>query len=128
MKIILRLIDIFLDTFKKTLVRFKNSKFGILFIVNLFKLPDFYKDKSVNIISKYKVTFAILITFVYLLLGIDFIPEVITGIFGFIDDLFVLFWSFGIINEELEMYKKIRKDTINPNIIEGVTFSIKDEE
>lgn len=128
MKIILRLIDIFLDAFKKTLVRFKNSKFGILFIVNLFKLPDFYKDKSVNIISKYKVTFTILITFVYLLLGIDFIPEVITGIFGFIDDLFVLFWSFGIINEELEMYKKIRKDTINPNIIEGVTFSIKDEE
>lgn len=128
MKIILRLIDIFLDTFKKTLVRFKNSKFGILFIVNLFKLPDFYKDKSVNIISKYKVTFTILITFVYLLSGIDFIPEVITGIFGFIDDLFVLFWSFGIINEELEMYKKIRKDTINPNIIEGVTFSIKDEE
>ena len=110
------------------MVRLKNSKFGILFIVNLFKLPDFYTDKSVNIISKFKVTFAILITFVYLLSGIDFIPEVITGIFGFIDDLFVIFWSFGIINEEIEKYKKIKKDIINSNIIEGVTFSIKDEE
>lgn len=128
MKILFKLIDIFLDILKKTLVRFKNGKFGILFIVNLFKLPDFYTDKSVNIISKFKVTFAILITFVYLLSGIDFIPEVITGIFGFIDDLFVLFWSFGIINEEIEKYKKIKKDIINPNIIEGVTFSIKDEE
>ena len=49
MKILFKWIDIFLDTFKKTLVRFKNSKFRILFIVNLFKLPDFYKDKSVNI-------------------------------------------------------------------------------
>ncbi|SCI71301.1 Uncharacterized conserved protein [uncultured Clostridium sp.] len=128
MKILFKLIDIFLDILKKTLVRLKNSKFGILFIVNLFKLPDFYTDKSVNIISKFKVTFAILITFVYLLSGIDFIPEVITGIFGFIDDLFVIFWSFGIINEEIEKYKKIKKDIINPNIIEGVTFSIKDEE
>ena len=128
MKILFKLIDIFLDILKKNLVRLKNSKFGILFIVNLFKLPDFYTDKSVNIISKFKVTFAILITFVYLLSGIDFIPEVITGIFGFIDDLFVIFWSFGIINEEIEKYKKIKKDIINPNIIEGVTFSIKDEE
>jgi uncharacterized membrane protein YkvA (DUF1232 family) len=128
MKVLMKIIDIFLDILKKTLVRFKDGKFGILFIINLFKLPDFYTDENVNMISKSKVTFAILISFIYLMSGIDFVPEMITGIFGFIDDIFVLFWSLGIINEEIETYKKIKKESYDPNIIQDVTFSIKDEE
>lgn len=30
--------------------------------------------------------------------------------------------------KKLKSIKKIKKDIINPNIIEGITFSIKDEE
>lgn len=128
MKVLMRIIDIFLDILKKTLVRFKNAKFGLLFIVNLFKLPDFFTDKDVNIISKSKVIFAIIISFIYLISGIDFLPEIVTGLFGFIDDLFVFLWSLGIISEEIEKYKKLKKESYNPNIIEDVTFNIKDEE
>ncbi|GAA0707422.1 DUF1232 domain-containing protein [Paraclostridium ghonii] len=128
MKFLMRIIDIFLDILKKSLVRFKDAKFGIMFIVNLFKLPDFFTDKEVNIISKSKVMFVIFIALIYLVSGIDFIPEMITGLFGFIDDLFILFWSLGIVSEEIEKYKKIKRESYDPNIIEGVAFSIKDEE
>ncbi|CEN79756.1 hypothetical protein [Paraclostridium sordellii] len=38
--------------------------------MNLFKISAFYKD-----ISKFKVTFEILIALIYLILGVDFIPE-----------------------------------------------------
>lgn len=128
MKFLMRIIDIFLDILKKSLVRFKDAKFGIMFIVNLFKLPDFFTDKEVNIISKSKVMFVIFIALIYLVSGIDFIPEMITGLFGLIDDLFILFWSLGIVSEEIEKYKKIKRESYDPNIIEGVAFSIKDEE
>lgn len=127
-EILKKITNIFLDTLKKSLVRFKNAKFGLMFIINIFKLPDFYSERDVNIISKFKVTFAIFISIIYLILGIDFIPEIITGIFGFLDDIFVLLWSLGIVNEEIEKYKKLKKEKYNPNIIEGVNFSIKDEE
>ncbi|WGX75914.1 DUF1232 domain-containing protein [Paraclostridium bifermentans] len=128
MKVLMRILDILLDILKKVLVRFKDAKFGIMFIINLFKLPDFFTDKEVNIISKAKVTSAIFIAITYLVLGIDFIPEMITGAFGFVDDLFVLLWSLGIISEEIEKYKKFKKESYDPNIIEGVDFTIKDEE
>lgn len=128
MKVLMRILDILLDILKKVLVRFKDAKFGIMFIINLFKLPDFFTDKEVNIISKAKVTSAIFISITYLVSGIDFIPEMITGVFGFVDDLFVLLWSLGIISEEIEKYKKFKKESYDPNIIEGVDFTIKDEE
>lgn len=127
-EILKKITNIFLDTLKKSLVRFKNAKFGLMFIINIFKLPDFYSERDVNIISKFKVTFAIFTSIIYLILGIDFIPEIITGIFGFIDDIFILFWCLGIVNEEIEKYKKLKKEKYNPNIIEGVNFSIKDED
>lgn len=128
MKALMRILDILLDILKKVLVRFKDAKFGIMFIINLFKLPDFFTDKEVNIISKAKVTSAIFISITYLVSGIDFIPEMVTGVFGFVDDLFVLLWSLGIISEEIEKYKKFKKESYDPNIIEGVDFTIKDEE
>lgn len=128
MKVLIRILDTLLDILKKVLVRFKDAKFGIMFIINLFKLPDFFTDKEVNIISKAKVTSAIFIVITYLVSGIDFIPEMITGVFGFVDDLFVLLWSLGIISEEIEKYKKLKKESYDSNIIEGVDFSIKDEE
>lgn len=128
MKVLMRILDILLDILKKVLVRFKDAKFGIMFIINLFKLPDFFTDKEVNIISKAKVTSAIFIAITYLVSGIDFIPEMIAGVFGFVDDLFVLLWSLGIISEEIEKFKKLKKESYDPNIIEGVDFSIKDEE
>ena len=34
--------DMILDTFKRVLVRFKNAKFGLLFFINIFKIPDFF--------------------------------------------------------------------------------------
>lgn len=125
-----KVIDILLDKFKKVLVRFRDAKFGLLFIVNIFKLPDFFADRDVNIISKFKVVFSLGTAMLYIISGIDFIPEMIAGAFGFIDDIFVLIWSLGIVSEEIEKYKKILKENenINKNIIDGVKFDIKDED
>lgn len=128
MKKTFNIIDILLDTLKKTLVRFKEAKFGLLFIINLFKLSDFFTDINVNIISKAKVGCALLTALVYIVSGIDFLPEIIAGAFGFIDDLFVLIWSLGIVNEEVEKYKKVKKERHDPNIIEDVPYSIYDED
>lgn len=128
MKKAFNIIDVLLDTLKRTLVRFKNAKFGFLFIINIFKLPDFFTDKEVSIISKAKTGFALLIALGYLVSGIDFLPEMIAGIFGFIDDIVVLVWSLGIVNEEIEKFKKLKKERYNPNIIEDVPYSIHDED
>lgn len=127
MKKVIKGFELFLDIFKKKLVKLKNNKFGISYLINLFKVLNFYKDKDVSLISKFKVTFAILIALIYLILGIDFIPEFLLGAFGFVDDLIVIIWSLGIVNNEIEKYKKLKKEIKNSNIIEGVTFSIKDE-
>jgi len=124
---VVNIIDRLLDILKKTLVRFRDAKFGLLFFVNIFKLPDFFTDKRVSIISKSKVVFAITVVLIYLMLGIDFIPEMILGIFGLFDDLFVVVWCLGIINEEIEKFKKIIKEDKNSNIIEDVQFHIYDE-
>ncbi|WP_164690299.1 DUF1232 domain-containing protein [Paraclostridium sordellii] len=127
MKKLIKGFELFLDIFKKKLVKLKNNKFGISYLINLFKVLNFYKDKDVSLISKFKVTFSILIALIYLILGIDFIPEFLLGAFGFVDDLIVIIWSLGIVNNEIEKYKKLKKEIKNSNIIEGVTFSIKDE-
>lgn len=124
---IIKVIDILLDQLKKVLVRFRKSKFGLLFIVNVFKIPDFITDRRVSIISKFKVIFAFGVALLYIISGIDLIPEIITGVFGLVDDIFVFIWCLGIINEEVEKYKKIIKEENNPNIIKGVKFSVKDE-
>lgn len=127
MKKVIKGFELFLDIFKKKLVKLKNNKFGISYLINLFKVLNFYKDKDVSLISKFKVTFSIIIALIYLILGIDFIPEFLLGAFGFVDDLIVIIWSLGIVNNEIEKYKKLKKEIKNSNIIEGVTFSIKDE-
>lgn len=124
---IIKVIDILLDQLKKVLVRFRKSKFGLLFIVNIFKIPDFITDRRVSIISKFKVIFAFGVALLYMISGIDLIPEIITGVFGLVDDIFVFIWCLGIINEEVEKYKKIIKEENNPIIINGVKFSVKDE-
>lgn len=124
---IIKGIDILLEQLKKVLVRFRKSKFGLLFIVNIFKIPDFMTDRRVSIISKFKVIFAFGVALLYMISGIDLIPEIITGVFGLVDDLFVFIWCLGIINEEVEKYKKIIKEENNPNIINGIKFSVKDE-
>lgn len=121
------IIDRLLNALKKTLVRFKNAKFGLLFFINIFKIPDFLSDNRVNIISKAKLIFALAVAVIYIISGIDFIPELITGLFGFVDDAFVLLWSLGIVNEEIEKYKKILKDGKDPNIIENVRYNIYEE-
>ncbi|MBS6023691.1 MAG: DUF1232 domain-containing protein [Paeniclostridium sordellii] len=127
MKKVIKGFELFLDIFKKKLVKLKNNKFGISYLINLFKVLNFYKDKDVSLISKFKATFSILIALIYLISGIDFIPEFLLGAFGFVDDLIVIIWSLGIVNNEIEKYKKLKKEIKNSNIIEGVTFSIKDE-
>ena len=49
--------------------------------------------------------------------GIDFIPEMILGIFGLFDDLFVVIWCLGIINEEIEFNTEINNLSLsNSNI------------
>ena len=119
--------NMILDTLKKVLVRFKNAKFGLLFFVNIFKIPDFLTDNRVNIFSKIKLIFSLSTAILYILSGIDVIPEILLGAFGFVDDIFVLVWSLGIVNEEIEKYKKILKDGKDPNIIENVRHNIYEE-
>ena len=120
--------DMILDTFKIVLVRFKNAKFGLLFFINIFKIPDFLTDNRVNIFSKFKLIFSLLTAILYIISGIDLIPEIITGMFGFIDDIFVLVWSLGVVNDEIEQYKNILKDSKDPNVIEPVIYNIYDED
>lgn len=127
MKNLIKVIDVLLDGLKRVLVRFREAKLGLLFIINIFKIPDFISDKRVSIINKFRLIFALATSIIYTVSGIDFIPEIIAGIFGFIDDVFILVWSLGIINEEIEKYKKMIKENENPNIIEGIDFHIKDE-
>lgn len=119
--------NMILDTLKKVLVRFKNAKFGLLFFVNIFKIPDFLTDNRVNIFSKIKLIFSLSTAILYILSGIDVIPEILLGAFGFVDDIFVLVWSLGIVNEEIEKYKNILKDGKDPNIIENVRYNIYEE-
>lgn len=119
--------NMILDTFKRVLVRLKNAKFGLLFFINIFKIPDFLTDNRVNIINKFKLIFSLATAILYMISGIDIIPEIIAGPFGFIDDLFVLIWSLGIVNEEIEKYKKRIKDSKDPNVIENVNYNIYDE-
>ncbi|UWD50093.1 DUF1232 domain-containing protein [Clostridioides difficile] len=123
-----KIIDIILDTLKKILVRFKNAKFGLLFIFDLLKLPDFMTDKRINIVNKVRVVSVLVFTVSYFVSGIDIIPEMIAGVFGFIDDAIVLIWSIGLVNEEINKYRIIAKKDKHSNIIENVEFSIKDEE
>ena len=119
--------DMILDTFKRVLVRFKNAKFGLLFFVNIFKIPDFLTDRRVSIFSKFKLIFSLSIALLYIVSGVDLIPEILMGVFGFIDDIFILVWSLGIVSEEIEKYKKMIKDSKDNNVIENVNYSIYDE-
>lgn len=119
--------NMILDTLKKVLVRFKNAKFGLLFFVNIFKIPDFLTDNRVNIFSKIKLIFSLSTAILYILSGIDVIPEILLGAFGFVDDIFVLVWSLGIVNEEIEKYKNILKNGKDPNVIENVRYNIYEE-
>ena len=119
--------NIILDVFKKILVRFKNAKFGLLFFINIFKIPDFFTDNRVNIFSKIKVGVSLLFSALYIISSIDLVPEIFLGVFGFIDDILVLVWCLGIVSEEIEKYKKILKDSKDPNIIENVNYNIYEE-
>ncbi|EGT4997482.1 DUF1232 domain-containing protein, partial [Clostridioides difficile] len=102
--------------------------FGLVFVFDLLKLPDFMTDKRINIVDKIKVISVLIFTISYFVSGVDIIPEMIAGAFGFIDDAIVLIWSIGIVNEEINKYRVIAKKDKHSNIIENVEFSIKDEE
>ena len=125
----------FLDSLKRVLVRFKDAGFGIKFIKNLPKVADYFSDKNVSILGKSKLLLSFIVTLIYFVLAIDVIPEVLFGPIGFLDDIFVIIWMIGIVNEELSKYsgpqdfssksnKKVYKDS---NIIDDVTYIIKDD-
>lgn len=123
----MNVVDKLLDALKRVLGRFRDAKFGLLFFVNMFKLPDFFADRRVNVISKFRVVFALGTALIYLISGVDFVPEMIAGLFGFFDDIFVLIWSLGIVSEEVEKYKKIVKEDNDPNVIDGVDYKIYED-
>ena len=91
----------FLDSLKRVLVRFKDAGFGIKFIKNLPKVADYFSDKNVSILGKSKVLLSFIVTLIYFVFAIDVIPEVLFGPIGFLDDIFVIIWMIGIVNEEL---------------------------
>ncbi|MGN1031973.1 MAG: YkvA family protein [Intestinibacter sp.] len=121
------IVNILLDWIKNVLVRFKKAGFGVFFIKNLFILPDFFTDKELNILSKMKVVFTFLVTMFYFMSSIDLMPEILFGGFGFIDDLLILVWAIGSINEELSNYKMILDSSPKSKIIEDVNWKIKDD-
>ena len=94
----------FLDSLKRVLVRFKDAGFGIKFIKNLPKVADYFSDKNVSILGKSKVLLSFIVTLIYFVFAIDVIPEVLFGPIGFLDDIFVIIWMIGIVNEELSKY------------------------
>lgn len=128
MKTLLNVINVLLDQLKKILVRFKNAKFGLLFFINIFKIPDFLTDIRVSIFSKLRLIFAVVVSILYIVSSVDLIPEIITGAFGFIDDILVLIWSLGIVSEEIEKYKRMINESKDPKIIDDVNYSVRDEE
>lgn len=128
MKTLLNVINVLLDQLKKILVRFKNAKFGLLFFINIFKIPDFLTDIRVSIFSKLRLIFAVVVSILYIVSSVDLIPEIITGAFGFIDDILVLIWSLGIVSEEIEKYKRMINESKDPRIIDDVNYSVRDEE
>lgn len=121
-------INRLLDWLKNVLVRFKKAGFGLFFIKNIFELPDFFIDKECSIFSKMKVVFTFLITLFYFISSFDFIPEFMLGGFGFVDDLFILIWSIGLINEEISNYKNSLNNNSNSRIIDDVDWTIEDDE
>lgn len=128
MKTLLNVINVLLDQLKKILVRFKNAKFGLLFFINIFKIPDFLTDIRVSIFSKLRLIFAVIVSILYIVSSVDLIPEIIIGAFGFIDDILVLIWSLGIVSEEIEKYKRMINESKDPKIIDDVNYSVRDEE
>ncbi|WP_455538545.1 YkvA family protein [Terrisporobacter sp.] len=126
----------FLDIFKRILVKFRKSGFGIKLIKNLPKLTDYFNDRDVSILGKIKVFFSFVVTIIYFVFAIDIIPEVLFGPIGFLDDAFMIIWMIGTINEELEKYRGPKDYSIrnskkvykNPNIIDDVSYNIKDED
>ena len=124
----LSIINRLLDWFKLVLVRFKNAGFGIFFIKNLFILPEFFKDREANVFSKIKIVSTFLVTIFYFMSSIDFIPEILLGGLGFIDDVFILVWSIGLINEELNKYKVEFENSPKSKIIENDKWEIHDDE
>ncbi|WP_207743896.1 DUF1232 domain-containing protein [Clostridium sp. 1001270J_160509_D11] len=69
-----------------------------------------------------------LVTIFYFMSSIDFIPEILLGGLGFIDDVFILVWSIGLINEELNKYKVEFENSPKSKIIENVKWEIHDDE
>lgn len=128
MKTLLNVINVLLDQLKKILVRFKNAKFGLLFFINIFKIPDFLTDIRVSIFSKLRLIFAVIVSILYIVSSVDLIPEIIIGAFGFIDDILVLIWSLGIVSEEIEKYKRMINESKDPRIIDDLNYSVRDEE
>ena len=66
-------------------------------------------------------------TIFYFMSSIDFITEIFFGGLGFIDDVFILAWSIGLINEELNKYKVEFENSPKSKIIENVKWEIRDE-
>ena len=126
----------FLDSFKNVLVKFRKAGFGIRFIKNIPKISDYFSDRNVFFLSKAKVFFSFLVTLIYFVFSIDIIPEALFGPLGFLDDIFIIIWSIGIINEELDKYKGPQDSSVrsskniykDPNIIYDANYSIKDDE
>ena len=123
----LNIVNKLLDLLKNTLVRFKKAGFGIFFMKNLFTLPDLFTDREYNPISKLKIIATFLITISYFASSIDFMPEALFGGLGFLDDVLILIWSIGLINEQILNYQKAFENSPKSKIIEDVNWKMEDE-
>ena len=116
-----------LDRLKRVVVRLRETGFGFGLIFNIFKIPSFLSDHRVSVIKKAKVIIISILMTSYFISGLDLVPELMFGIFGFADDTVLLILGLRTINKEIEIYKKMPKDDTRPNIIKDVKYSVKDE-
>ena len=98
---------------------------GTQILKSLGTFLQYVLDKEVPIYKKIFIIFV----FLYLVFPVDFIPDSIFAL-GIIDDITVLILLFHYYQNELKKYKKKKssKSKEKENIIENISFTIKDED
>ena len=87
---------------------FKNAEDGREFVHNIFVLPEFLRSDMVSSSSKFKVVALIVFVVGYFLSGVDIMPELFMGIFGFADDIAVILICIKSINKEIDKFAEIK--------------------
>ena len=87
---------------------FKNIEQEKEFIHNIFLLPELLKSDMVSSLIKFKVIVSFIFVAGYFISGIDIMPELFMGGFGFIDDIAIILMFIKGINKEIDKFADIK--------------------